>query len=160
MSDTNRISAELTPAARQAIGDALGVIRPQLPFRIGLTPEERSTLPKMGDKTRAFDQKASGYMESNPEFLPGFISMEELRKDRDLRDAVEEVLRPLVELCQAVDDTALQLNSEIWLAELAYYHNVREAARRGVAGAQSIYDDLAQRFPRGRRAEPTPPPAA
>lgn len=158
MSDNNRISNSLDAAAVTAIQGAIQTIRANLPFLIGFTPEERRMLPKLGDKSRAFDQKAIGYMEQSPQWVPGYVSMDELRKDRALRDSLEDVLRPLAELCQSVDDTVLQVNSEIWLAELAYYSAVKEAAKRGVAGAQPILDDLGQRFPRGKRAEEVPAP--
>ena len=50
----NQISASLTPANRQAVMDAIATIKDKLPFLVDLTTEERRTLPKMGDKSRAF----------------------------------------------------------------------------------------------------------
>ena len=53
---------------------------------------------------------------------------------------------------------------EIWLADLSFYQTVRQAARRDVPGADTIYDDLKARFPGTagdaedeEGEEPTPP---
>ena len=46
--------------------------------------------------------------------------------------------------------------SEIWMADLAYYQSVREAKRRGRPGAETIYNDLRPRFPGSTPSNPTP----
>lgn len=66
MPDDNRISAAITDANKTAILQKINEIRALLPFLINLTPEERQTLPKLGDKTLAFDEKAASYMEPIP----------------------------------------------------------------------------------------------
>ena len=48
----NRISASLTPEDKQAVMAAIATLREKF------SPEERRSLPKMGDKSRAFVQKA------------------------------------------------------------------------------------------------------
>lgn len=80
MSDTNRISEALDQAAITAVQGAITTIRSQFPFLIGLAADERRMLLKLGDKSRAFDEKASAYMERNPDWVPGYISMEELAR--------------------------------------------------------------------------------
>ena len=54
----NRISATLSQADQQAVLSAINTIRQKLPFLIDLSPEERHTLPKMGDKSRGFVSQA------------------------------------------------------------------------------------------------------
>lgn len=48
-------------------------------------------------------------------------------------------------------------NSDNMVADLAFYQNVKQAAKRGVAGATTIYDDLKERFPGRPRKEPVSP---
>ena len=50
----NRVSAQLSEADRQAVYAAIETIRTKLNFLIDLTPEERRSLPKFGDKSRGF----------------------------------------------------------------------------------------------------------
>ena len=158
MPDDNRISAQLTDANKTTILQKVSEIRALLPFLINLTPDERQTLPKLGDKTLAFDEKSASYMEANPKLVPGFVEIAELEKDRALRNPLNDIVRELDSLTSAVDDTATLVGHEIYMAELAFYQNVRQAAKRGVSGAQTIYDDLKDRFP-GSGATPAAPAA-
>jgi hypothetical protein len=158
MPDDNRISATLSDADKATILQKISEIRALLPFLKNLTPDERQTLPKLGDKTLAFDEKSASYMEANPKLVPGFVEIAELEKDRALRNPLNDIARELDSLTSAVDDTATLVGHEIYMAELAFYQNVRQAAKRGVSGAQAIYDDLKDRFP-GSGGTPATPPA-
>ena len=51
--NTNRIDATLSPEDQAAVLAALATIKKKLPFLIDISPDERSSLPKMGDKSRA-----------------------------------------------------------------------------------------------------------
>ena len=66
---------------------------------------------------------------------------------RALRLALADIWRELRKLCEKVDDTLLLVGSEIWMADLSFYQTCKQAARRGVGGADTIYDDLKERFP-------------
>ena len=50
-------------------------------------------------------------------------------------------------LCEGLDDTIMLANSDNLMGDLAFYQNVKQAASRGVVGANTIYDDLKTRFP-------------
>lgn len=45
------------------------------------------------------------------------------------------------------------ISSEIWMSDLSFYQSVRQGAKRGVAGAQAAYEDLAARFPGNPKAK-------
>lgn len=147
MSRDNRLSAALSTASIAAIGQALLAIRGELPFLLSLVPAERKELPRLGEKTVGFDEKCLHYMQSNPEFLPGFVQVDEVQKDRDLRAQLLRFNADLQSLAQQLDDTLTVLGSEVLMADLAYYQSAREAARRGRPGAEVIYQDLRSRFP-------------
>lgn len=158
MPNDNRISATLSAADKTTILTKITEIRALLPFMINLTPAERQELPKLGDKTLAFDEKCKTYMAQNPTLVPGFVNVTEVDKDRALRLPLNDVLRELTALCEAVGDTTLLAGSEIYMADLAFYQNVRQAAKRGVVGSNSIYDELRERFPGGNGGTPATPP--
>lgn len=160
MTRDNRLSAALDAAAVETIGASLLTVREQLPFLISITPPERRDMPKLGEKSVGFDEKCVTYMQSNPEFLPGFVDIAEVDKDRALRTQMLRFAADLQSLAQQVEDTLTVLGSEIWMADLAYYQSAREAARRGRAGAQGIYEDLRSRFPGGGGAAAATPSAA
>jgi hypothetical protein len=99
-------------------------------------------------------------MASAPNLVPPFVDPAEVTKDRNLRLALADILRETRKLCEKLDDTLLLVGSEIWMADLSFYQTVRQAARRDVPGADTIYDELKQRFPGlagdPEEEEPTP----
>lgn len=150
MPDDNRISADLSAENKTTLLAALTTIRSLLPFLINLTPEDRMVMPKMGDKSMAFDEKVAGYMNTLPEFMPGFVSAAEVEKDRALRASLTDVVREVGTLASSLNDTLMVISSEIWMADLAYYQSLRLGVRRGIKGAKAAYDDLQVRFPGSR----------
>lgn len=147
MTEPNRVSAVLGDAEVAEVRTQIGALRTRLPFLINLSPQDRKDLPKLGDKSVGFDEKCQAYMESNPEFLPGFVDTAELDRDRALRSQLLRLAPDLMALAEQIEDTLTALGSEIVMVDFAYYQGVREAARRGLPGAQLIYDDLRARFP-------------
>lgn len=164
MPNDNRISAELSDADKTTILTKIAEIGALLPFLLNLTKQERMTLPKLGAGSLAFDEQCADYMESAPNLIPPFVDPAEVTKDRNLREALAEVWRELKMLCEMLDDTLMLVGNEIWMADLTYYQTVRQAARRDVPGADTIYDELRARFPgvsgdggEEEPAEPEPP---
>ena len=147
MPNDNRISATVSATDKTSILTKIAEIKALLPFLINLTKDERIQLPKLGAGSLAFDEQCASYMASAPNLVPPFVDAAETTKDRALRLVLADVLREVRKLCEMVDDTLMQVGSEIWLADLSFYQTVRQAARRDVAGADAIYDDLKERFP-------------
>jgi hypothetical protein len=143
----NKVSASLTSEAAAEIKGATGVIENNLPPLISLTAEQRQATPKMGDKTLAFVYKALEYAKQNPELVPAFLDLTEVEKDVELVKALNNVLKPLAQLVEKLDDTTLQAGSEAYTAALVFYNSVKGAAKAGVPGTKSVYDDLQARFP-------------
>jgi hypothetical protein len=113
-------------------------------------------MPKMSDKTLAFVTKATNYCESNPEFAPGYLDVQELKKDLQLAADLKIILDQVTQLQRLVEDTMMQAGSEAYIAALVYYNNIRAVARHGAADAVPIYEDLSARFPgrpRGKKPE-------
>ena len=124
---------------------------------INLNKDERQSLPKIADKTLAFDEKCKAYMTSRPELVPGFIDAAELAKDRKLIDDLLPCLRELAPICEGLEDTVSLAYTDVYVADLAFHANVKQAAKRGVPGTDTIYDDLKTRFPGRPKAEPPTP---
>lgn len=125
---------------------------------INLTTEERRSLPRIGDRSLAFDEKCAAYMASRSDLIPSFLDMDEMAKDRQLVADLLPCLRELAPICEGLEDTIMLANSDNYVGDLAFYQNVRQAKKRGVTGADTIYNDLKSRFPgRPRADDPTPP---
>lgn len=153
----NRISIELKAADAAAINEAVGVLTAKLqPYLIALETEEKRNMAKMGEKSVSFVEKATQYAVTNPEFLPGFVDAAEMKTDFQAFNALNNILRPLMQITKNLDDTATLCGSEAILAALAYYNSVKQGVKMNVPNAKAIYDDLSARFEaqKGRRAKP------
>lgn len=157
MSADNRISATLASAAKAQIITKLGEIRALLPFLVNLTPDDRKRIPSIGTQRTGMVAAFVASMTAHPELVPGYVDMTEVLSDRDLREAVLEVFQATAELQEAEGDTLQVIGADLYNAFLAYYANVQQAAKRNVAGATTILDDLKRFIPRGRTAAPVPP---
>ena len=157
MSTLNRISATLSDADVTELDGHLDAIRAKMPFLITLTTQERRELAKMGEKSIGFEEKCETYMQSHPQFLPGFVGLDDVSKGRALRSQLLHLLAQQQALLAAVQDTLMQIGSNVWSSDLAYYKSVQEAAKRGLPDAEAIYKDLSSRFPGASHA---PAPAA
>jgi hypothetical protein len=142
----NRVSAELSNADRQAVLAAIETIRTKLPFLIDLSPEQRRSLPKMGDKSRAFVSKALAVAQHDSDFLPRSFSVEEMARDVALAEALWPIMVSLTRLQEQVTDTYTELGSEAYSAGLVIY----QYGRNGGDGEslEGLMDDMAQRFAR------------
>lgn len=116
------------------------------PFLQALTGDQKNSLFKMGDKTVATVQKVDKFVETNPEFVPGYMETEELRKDVQVVSQLSPVYAVAQQMASDLNDTIMLAGSEALKNALLYYGNVREAASKGVVSAKPIYDDLKPRF--------------
>ena len=122
-----------------------------------LSPNQRRTKRSAGVRNYGFMDKVSDIATANPEFVPGFFSVLEMKNLirhiellRDLAVALERLLR-------LVRDEQLLASDETFNMALMYYNSVRDLARRRVPGAEAVFREL-QLFFRRRRttaAEPT-----
>ncbi|WP_158885739.1 hypothetical protein [Rhodanobacter sp. L36] len=147
MISDNRISAVLSEQDVATVQGALATMRELLPFLVTLSAQDRREMPRLGLKSVGFDEKCVTYMASRAQFVPGFINTADLQKDRQLRSQLMRFATELQTLAMSVDDTLQSVSSELWMADLAYYQSVREAAHRGHEDAHDVYEDLSQGFP-------------
>lgn len=156
MSTKNQISIVIPPAVLAEATEKLQEVRTLLaPYLQGLTPEEKETIFKMGDKTVATVQKVEDYTGTNPEFAPSYMDQPEFVKDVAVVTDLSPLRNLSTQLASDLSDTIMLAGNEALLAALLYYGAVKEAADKGVATAKPIYEDLSKRFTRkGNR--PTP----
>jgi hypothetical protein len=85
MASDNRISLEIRAAQKAAVLGAIGALKTALQgIIINLHGDERCTLPKIGDKSLAFDEKCAAYMASRADPVPSFLDTGAMVKDRKL----------------------------------------------------------------------------
>jgi hypothetical protein len=156
MSLSNRISAEITPDQSAAIAAAFEQLKTALApvLIINLTAEERMSTLKMGDKSIAFVGKTLEYATQNPSLVPGYVDLDEARKDNKLASDIYGIFQQLSTLSRSMEDTGMVAGGEAYEAALVIYYSIKGASRSNIPGTQTIYDDLKQRFPsRGKRID-------
>ena len=143
----NRISAVLPQPDAEAVMGSIASIQSNLPFLIDLTTDEIKALPKLGDRSRAFVTKALELATQNPGFLPREFDVEEMRKDVKLFEAIYPLQQGLMKLSEKLDDTAIEVGSEAYVAALLVY-NYAKSSGIGTTSLDGVVDDLGQRFAR------------
>jgi hypothetical protein len=138
-------------AQAQANIDAANVLL--APYLLPLTPTERHDLPKMGDKTLSFVEKAQDYAHKYPQLCPSYLNMTAF--DTDMTDAtgLRTVHISARQLSESIDDTVMVAGSEAYQSALVFYNAVKAAAVQDIPGAKAVYDDLKARFPRVKRKQ-------
>ncbi len=109
----------------------------------------------MGDKTVAFVQKSLEYCQTNPDLVPPFVNVEELAVDVTAVETIRSIYQPMLQITNALSDTMAVSGSEALSACLMFYSSVKNATRSSNQKAETIYNDLADRFPgRSRKEKP------
>ncbi len=144
MTTNNRISATISSEDLQAIRTAITTIREKLPFLIDLTPEERKSLSRLGDKSRAFVAKALEVAETNRQILPGFFDLDEMRQDLAIYEALYPVMMQLEQLSELISDTVAVAGSEAYASARMVYAYAK-ASNVG-EGLEPLLEDMGKRF--------------
>jgi hypothetical protein len=154
MNKLNQVT--LTTTDQQAVLQAIAVIRQKLPFLINLSKEERRTLPKLGDKTRIFVQKAMEVVDQNDNFLPRSFDVSNMRREVNLYEGLYPILLSLAQLHELVEDTYMSAGNEAYASAREVY-SAAKAHGRGI-GIDAVVEELGTRFSRkSRRTQPQLP---
>lgn len=143
----NLISYQLTSADLAAVDGALKTLEDRLASLIDLTPVQRRTLVKMGDKSEAFARKAVEVLNNNPNVLPGNFDLAELRRDLAGFDQLRSRLMRVARIHERMSDSHLALGSDVMSATLEGYAFLKVAGQG--EGLDAARKALAVRFSRG-----------
>ncbi len=141
------ISAVLNDEDKMAIESAIKIIEAKLPFLVNLTNDEKQAIPKMGEGSVQFVEKALQYGKTTPAIVPPYTDLNELTRDFTLARTLMPINGALAKLSSSLNDTTIAVGSEAMTAALSIYKTSREASKSNVPGIKAIYDDLRARFP-------------
>jgi hypothetical protein len=122
-------------------------------YMLALTPVERRELPKMGEKTIGFVEKAYDFARQNPNLVPPYLEVDAFGVDFADAHGLWTLLNTVQQLEEAVDDTEMIAGSEAYQAALVFYQSVKMAAAQDIPGAKAVYEELKTRFPRTGRPQ-------
>lgn len=153
----NEIHVEIPQEKAQQLLEKINELRELMePYLTSLTKEERSSLPKMKDKTQPFVSKTVDYVKTNPKMIPPMMNAAAMKKDFDLYQSLSPIYGILLQLESNLSDTLLLAGHEAYKQALLYYASVKMSAKMGDPDAKSIQEDLGKRFSaQGKRPKKT-----
>ena len=147
----NIVSLNITDADLTAVDEALAILDQKLGPLVGLSPEVRRGLVKMGDKSEAFCGETIMVMAQNTHLLPPSFDLADA--DNDL--AQLEKLRPraarLRRFLERADDGETALGSDVMSAALEGYAMLKVSGRG--AGLDALRQGMSARFTRKARVK-------
>jgi hypothetical protein len=123
---------------------AIADVRQAVPFLKDLTTEERKSIAKISTKGIAFVHKAVAVAEQNPQILPPFVTVDQMRANSDLLDNLTAILIAVDQLRKQLGDTAVFIGGEAYAAARNIY---TYAASAGPA-LETAVEELSQYFTR------------
>ena len=143
----NLVSFQLTEQELTALREANSTINTILkPKLISVPDDRRQSMPKMGDKNVPFVSKSLEYADKNPQFVPAFLNVPELKTDFNAVTILSEFYNSLFPIVSLISDTMMESGSEAYSASLLFYESAKLGTKMNVPGAKEIADDLGKRF--------------
>ncbi|HMY68429.1 MAG TPA: hypothetical protein PL163_17405 [Leptospiraceae bacterium] len=146
--DTGKLhKAALSDQALTDVMNAIDIIINSVPFLMNLSPEEKRTMFKLGDKSLGFIEKVVDYSEKYPDFIPNYIEKGQIRQEYELFKRLSMIYRKLNPLMENLQATQMEAGSELYEMGLLYYHTVKTASTSDIPNAKPVFDDLKTKFP-------------
>jgi len=116
------------------------------PYAAHLRPLDRKRLNGVGIKKQGFIERTYEYVMDSPQFLPHYLTQRRFSDDHEYFCR----LRGLSDSTRQIDEVLCNIRAQASDADytnsLDYYASSREAAKRRVDGAETIYNDLELTF--------------
>jgi hypothetical protein len=141
-----KLSVTMSAADVEAVMQAIQTIKQKMPFLLALNSDARRALPQPGDRGRAFIGKALEVATQNPTILPGFFSLDELRKDVELSQPLQPILLSLSQLQSMIEDTQRVATSEAYTGALNVYSYAKASGSAAALGG--AVEELGKLFAR------------
>jgi hypothetical protein len=97
-------------------------------YIVALTPSERHELPKMGEKTISFVEKAYDFAQQNPNLVLPYLDMTAFGTDFEDAQGLWTLVNSIRQLEENVGDTEMTAGSEAYQAALVFYKSAKMAA--------------------------------
>jgi hypothetical protein len=151
MKDNRHVQAipqEILDQAQTKINEVKTLLAPYI---VALTPSERHELPKMGERTISFVEKAFDFARQNPNLVPPYLDMTAFGADFEDAHGLWTLVNSIRQLEENTGDTEMAAGSEAYQAALVFYKSVKMAVTQDIPGAKAVYEELKTRFPGGKR---------
>ena len=153
----NLVSLALSDADFQAVEQALTIMETSLAGLVSLTPAQRRSFSKMGQKSEMFCRQTLGVLEMNPSLYPTSMGIDEGVRDLRVLDRMRPLFRRLTRLSERSTDTEFALGSDVMHTALLGYAQLKLTGKN--QGLETLRKTLSLRFSKSgpvTGAEPLP----
>lgn len=148
MTVENRVDIVFENETIQESNTALSSLKNALkPHMVALTANQKKSMVVVANRLFDFIERGVMLAEANPDLIPPYIKMEDVKKDVDAWKVMNPMIKDLEQQLSLLNDTAALCGNEAYTSVLSFYHYIKQAAKDGVSGAKPIYDDLKKQFP-------------
>ena len=152
MTPDNLSTLSMTPADKTALLGAISTLAGlAATYSVNIPVDQKKTYTVIGQSRAGMDEVFIRSMTDNPAMLPSFVVLADVNIDRNFRRDLKDVMSPLSNIIEGLSDAEMLANSDNYMAYTAYYNNVKQAAKRGVPGADAELAKLSPFFPSTRR---------
>ena len=124
MAYPNKISTSISEESIREILSSIEKIDKLLPDLVSLSNEKLSSLPKVSASTIEFVYETLELVDKYPALIPRDVEIPEIRKDAELIEAINRILKPLKKLVRKLEDSAVLAGSEAYVPSMAIYNAV------------------------------------
>lgn len=119
-------------------------LMPHLTF---LTNEQRRFMPKVGINNEGFVRNAMEYAESNPELIPSFMELKDMKREHEKFKLFRSFLFTIETVRNGLKDSIMDAGNKLIKDSYFIYDNVKIAAKAKINGAMSAYKELKDSYP-------------
>lgn len=149
MINENRLSAEITTESMTAIIDHVKGIETELAdVAISVSVAEKKSLIGAGPKILEFMDKALEYAEKNPELIPGYLDLEEFKRDLELTRKLWVLHKHILPLMGRINDTLAAACTDSYSSSRQFYKYLQTATSANLPGTATIVKELGKLFKR------------
>jgi hypothetical protein len=117
---------------------------------------DRKRLNGVGLKKQGFIERAYELAETNPEYLPHYLTIEKFQEDNEYFIAFRSLYDTVKQIQEILWNITIQASDIVYTDALEFYASVREAAKRRVDAAETLYKELEVFFKRKRTQDEEP----
>ncbi|NIM16289.1 MAG: hypothetical protein GTO45_30195 [Candidatus Aminicenantes bacterium] len=142
----NKISAEVPQETENNVIQLIKDAEAQLPFLRDLPSEERIRLAKLSRRYVDFVDKSHILVQTHPQYLVSYLSLEEFTKDVNLKNCLHRIYAQLISFTEKLKGTILLVESEAYQTSRLFYKSAQAAAKEGAEDAELIVKTLPYHF--------------
>lgn len=153
----NVISAHLSQVQMNDILAVIDDLKQKMDCLIDLDTEQRKGLLVMGDRSKAFVDRALEVAKNHSDILPRRFDLDEYERDVKLAANLARIQDTLLPFMNMLDDSVLAAGSDAYSQSLEVYAYAKAAGTGD--GLDEIRRSMSRRFSKKRTASQEPEPA-